>query len=98
IKAFLSGVFRHAAQLGCFDGANPVRLTEIPAFAPEGQEGRAYSLEEIAQMLRVLPEPAVTVIATAAYSGLRLGELRGLTWESYEPAPEDDDDSLGLLH
>jgi integrase len=98
IKAFLSGVFRHAAQLGYFDGANPVKLTEIPAFAPEGQEGRAYSLEEIAQMLRVLPELAVTVVATAAYSGLRLGELRGLTWESYEPAQEDDDDSLGLLH
>jgi integrase len=47
-------------------------------------------------MLKVLSEPAVTVVATAAYTGLRLGELRGLTWESYEPA--QDEESLGLLH
>ena len=97
IKAFLSGVFRHAAQQGYFDGANPARLAEIPAFAPDGQEGRAYTLEEMAQMQRVLPEPAATVVATAGYSGLRLGELRGITWQCYEPAVEDDD-SLGLLH
>jgi hypothetical protein len=29
-------------------------------------------------------------------TGLRLGELRGLTWESYEPA--QDPDSLGWLN
>ena len=32
----------------------------------------------------------------AAFTGLRLGELRGLTWESYEPA--QDQDSLGWLN
>src|SRR6266849_32937 len=79
VKNFLSGMFRHAAQQGYFNGANPAKLAEIPAFAPEGQEGRAYSLEEIGQMLRVLSEPAAVVVATAAYTGLRLGELRGLT-------------------
>jgi integrase len=97
VKNFLSGVFRHAAQQGYFNGANPAKLAEIPAFAPEGQEGRAYSLEEIGQMLRVLSEPAAVIVATAAYTGLRLGELRGLTWESYDPAQEDGD-SLGLMH
>jgi integrase len=98
IKHFLSGVFRHAAQQDYFDSgrANPVRMAEIPASAPNGCEGYAYSLEEIKQMLQVLSEPASVVVTTAAYSGLRHGELRGLSWESFVPAT--DEDSLGLLY
>ena len=45
-------------------------------------------------MLSVLAEPSATVVATAAFTGLRLGELRGLTWESYEPV-QDEDSVLG---
>jgi hypothetical protein len=60
IKNFISGVSRHASQQGYFDGVNPVTLAEIPAFAPKGKEGRAYSLDDISLMLRVLPEPAAT--------------------------------------
>jgi integrase len=95
IKNFLSGVFRHAAQQGYFDEANPAKLAEIPAFAPRAKEGRAYSLEDVGQMLRILPEPAATIVAMAAYTGLRLGELQGLNWEDY--APPDDNDKLGLV-
>jgi len=96
IKNFLSGVFRHAAQQGYFDGVNPVTLAEIPAFAPKGKEGRACSLEDIGVMLRVLPELPATVVATAAFTGLRLGELQGLTWTDYGPPAEGED--LGLLY
>jgi len=98
IKHLLSGIFRYAAQQDFFDctRANPVTLAAIPASAPSGAEGRAYTLEEIGRMLSVLSDPAATIIATAAYTGLRLGELRGLVWEAYVPAP--DEDSLGLLH
>ena len=96
VKNFLSGIFRHAAQQGYFDGANPVKLAEIPAFAPNGAETKPYSLEEIAAMLKVLSEPSATAVSTAAFTGLRLGELRGLTWESYEPA--QDEESLGWLN
>jgi integrase len=98
IKHFLSGIFRYAAQQDYFDSsrANPVKLAAIPASAPNGSEGSAYSLEEISLMLRVLPDQAATVVATAAYTGLRLGELRGLEWEAYTPAT--DEDSLGLLY
>jgi hypothetical protein len=93
VKNFLSGVFRHAAQQGHFDGANPVKLAEVPAFAPNGAETKPYTLEEIAAMLNVLSEPSATAVATAALTGLRLGELRGLTWESYKPT--QDEESLG---
>jgi integrase len=96
VKNFLSGVFRHAAQQGYFDGANPVKLAEVPAFAPSGGETKPYSLEEIVGMLKVLSEPSATAVATAAFTGLRLGELRGLRWESYEPA--QDPESLGWLN
>jgi integrase len=96
VKNFLNGVFRHAAQQGYFDGANPVKLAEIPAFAKNGTETKPYALEEIGAMLKVLSEPSATAVATAAFTGLRLGELRGLTWEAYEPAL--DEESLGWLN
>ena len=95
IKHLLSGVFGYAARQGFFNRANPVELAEIPAFAPREKEGGAYSLEEIYLMLRILPEPAATVVATAAYTGLRLGELQGLTWEDY--TPPSDDSQIGTI-
>jgi integrase len=38
----------------------------------------AYTLEEVAEMLDKLPEPARTVCAVAAFTGLTRSELRGL--------------------
>src|SRR5215467_6920703 len=35
-------------------------------------------------MLKVLPEPAATIVAVAAFTGVRKGELRGLLWENYD--------------
>jgi integrase len=49
-------------------------------------ETHAYSLEEITQMLRVLPEPAATIVSVAAFTGVRKGELRGVLWENYDGA------------
>jgi integrase len=88
--------FRHAAQQGYFDGANPVKLAEVPAFAPTGTETSIYSLEEIGAMLKVLSEPSATAVATAAFTGMRLGELRGLIWESYKPA--EDEETFGWMN
>jgi integrase len=34
--------------------------------------------------LTILPDPAATVVATAAFTGARKGELRGLMWENYD--------------
>jgi len=45
-------------------------------------------------MSAVLPEPSRTVILTAAFTGLRVGELRGLVWENYLPP---DDNTFGEL-
>jgi integrase len=85
IKCHISAVFSYAKQQGYFDGENPARNTAIPPSRPS--EGTyAYSLEEIAQILAVLPEPAATVFAVAAFTGARRGEIRGLLWENYRDA------------
>jgi integrase len=62
---------------------NPIRDTVLPKGKPAG-ETHAYSLEEIGQMLKVLPESASTIVAVAAFTGVRKGELRGLLWENYD--------------
>ncbi len=83
IKAFLSGAFRYAKRQGVIRSENPVRDAVIPRGKPAG-DTYAYSLEEITQMLQVLPEPAATIVAAASFTGARRGELRGFRWEDYD--------------
>jgi integrase len=94
IKHLVGGMFHFAIAQGHLPRGtiNPVTFVEteaIPDF-----DGRAYSLEEIALMLSVLPEPSRTVVALAAFTGLRAGEVRGLTWEAYTLG---DENSLGVI-
>jgi integrase len=82
-KAFLSGAFKLAKRLGILDGLNPIQDTSIPNVPEAEQDTYAYSLAEIKSMLAVLPEPTRTIVLTAAFTGLRKSELRGLTWGSF---------------
>jgi len=82
IKSFLSGIFRLAIQQGYFEGANPARETSLP-LARAAEETYAYRLEEILAMIAAVPEPAATIIAAAAFTGVRKGELHGMFWENY---------------
>ena len=84
IKTFMSAVFKLAKQQGYYEGENPVRDTATSPRATAPQETYAYNLTEIQQMLSVMPEPAATIFAVAAFTGLRRGELQGLQWEDYE--------------
>lgn len=83
IKAFLSGAFKQAKRLGVLDGINPVQDVSIP-HAPEPEDTYAYTLAEVKAMLAMLEEPARTVVLTAALTGLRKSELRGLTWDNFD--------------
>jgi integrase len=83
VKAMLSGVFKEAKRLGYFDGVNPVQDTKVDPNAPPPVPTHAYTLEEIASILALLPEPAATIFAVAGYTGLRRGEIEGLRWEDY---------------
>jgi integrase len=90
----LGGVFTFAIAQGHLPRGtvNPLAFCEIQT-VPDF-DGRAYSLEEIALMLGVLPEPSRTVVAFAAFTGLRAGEVRGLMWEAYSPG---DGNALGIV-
>ena len=83
IKSVLSGIFTLAKQQDYFQGENPARDAAVNPKAAEAQETYAYSLDEILAILSVLPEPAATVFAVAAFMGLRYGEIQGLLWENY---------------
>jgi len=84
IKTFVSAVFKLAKQQGYYVGENPVRDTATSPKATAPQETHAYDLTEIQQMLSLTPEPAATIFAVAAFTGLRRGELQGWCWEDYD--------------
>jgi integrase len=83
IQSVLSGVFALAKQLGYYEGVNPLQDTRIDPRAAEPAETYAYSLEEVQALVAVLPEPAATAFAVAAFMGLRIGEIEALQWEDY---------------
>jgi integrase len=83
-KAFLSGAFKQAKRLGILDGLNPIQDVSIPRVPEAEEDTYAYSLAEIKTMLGKLAEPARTVVLTAAFTGLRKSELRGLTWANFD--------------
>ncbi len=82
IKTAASAVMSHALRLGFVTGANPVHEAK-----PEGTrsefEGHAYSWADVQWMLDKLNEPSRTIVAVAAFTGLRESEIRGLQWPDY---------------
>lgn len=96
IKNFLRGVFTWVIASEAYQGSNPMggtkaggqtkrvgKLTERQKKIQASNE-HAYTLEEVAEMLDKLPEPARTVCAVAAFTGLTRSELRGLKWSDYD--------------
>jgi integrase len=94
IKSLLSGVFTFARRQGVLSGANPMQGVSIP-HGREPQETHAYSLEQITAMLDVLPGMARVLVGVAAFTGLRRSEIRGLSWEDYQPSALG---SFGEIH
>ena len=84
VKSVISGIFTLAKQQDYFQGENPARDSAVNPKAAEPQETYAYTLEEIQVILSLLPEPAATAFAVAAFMGLRHGEIQGLLWENYQ--------------
>jgi integrase len=83
IKSVLSTIFTYAKNEGAFDGANPVDGVLIPRLAREPGQTHAYDLGQFLKILDLLPLLAKSMVATAAFAGLRQGELRGLEWTDY---------------
>jgi integrase len=85
IKWFLVAALNYAKQVDALqcDG-NPMEYTEVPKGAATEQT-KAYSLKEISSMIAALEDDPIAsaVIATAAFTGLRRSELRGLRWSDF---------------
>ena len=83
-------IFDFAAQQGAFnpDAKNPFSEVAIPKTQHRPKPTRHATLDDVVAMINVLDEPAATVIAVAAFSGLRKSELQGLRWDDLK------DDSL----
>jgi integrase len=82
LKSLLSAIFKHAKRQGFIDGVNPMQDVSIPK-ARKCAPTYAYSLDEINRMLEVLDELSATIVAVAAFSGLRRSEIQGLRWSDY---------------
>jgi integrase len=97
IKNFMRGVFAWAIADGAYSSTNPMagqkaggrtkadssNLTLRQRKIKASNE-HAYTLKEVALMIKKLPEPARTVCITAAFTGLTRSELRGLKWSDYD--------------
>jgi integrase len=77
----LRAIFRRALARGEI-AVNPVSGVELPAV--RGKRDRIASPAEAAQLLDALPDEDRAMWATAAYAGLRLGELRALRLEDVD--------------
>lgn len=83
IKSAASAIFSHALRKGFIKGVNPVHEAAAPDGTGEEFEGAVYSLSDLEFFLEKLDEPARTAVGTAALSGLRKSEIRGLQWSDY---------------
>ena len=83
IKWFLKAAFDLARMEGAYDAAsvNPFEEVKIPKSSKQRQPTRYAGLDTVLDMIDALDEPAATVVATAAFSGLRKAEIQGLRWE-----------------
>jgi integrase len=86
VKTFMSAVFSEAIRCGLRgrDNTNPVTEVKVRGRKNERKaETFAYTLDDIKTILGSLTEPSKVLIAVAAYTGLRRGEIVGLQWGDY---------------
>ena len=70
IKTGISAIFTFAKQWNILQGVNPVQGVKVEGRKTEPTRF-AYPLKEVLDIIAALPEPASTVVALAAFTGLR---------------------------
>lgn len=85
VKSFMVEVVKEARNLGLRND-NPVAGIRINCSkeAKVKTVTGAYSLEQVQEILKVVKEPSRVMLAVAAFSGLRRGEIIGLRWSDYD--------------
>jgi integrase len=82
IKWFLKAVFDVARIEGAYDSGrvNPFAEIKIPKTGKPRKPTRYGTLDTILDMIAALDHTSATVVALAAFSGLRKSEIQGLQW------------------
>ncbi len=96
ILNFLRGVFTWAINQGLITN-NPMDNAKVGGQTKQTTKGlderrlkiqssnnHAYGLDEVADFIDRLPNPAKTVCAVAGFAGLTRSELRGFKWADYD--------------
>jgi integrase len=83
MKGFLSGAFRYAVRTGTIK-FNPMRETMLPKNGKPMETEDPYTLKEIRSMAKILGQPAKAAVLVAAFTGMRMSEIRGLRWDDYD--------------
>lgn len=82
IRWFLKAVFDVAQLEKAYDEnrVNPFEKVELPRTTKRSTPTRYATLDNVLDMLDVLDDTPATVVALAAFSGLRKSEIQGLKW------------------
>ena len=86
IKAFMVSAIWHAMRKGFFGenytGSNPLAGESLDLTARPSSSTHAYTFEEITAMLEAIHNQTYKdLMVTAAFTGLRASEIRGLRWQ-----------------
>ena len=81
-KTVLHEVFAYAIKIRVIT-ENPVEFTDMEFYGTEAEEKVPYTLEQIQQIFKTVPDdsPYRIVFVLGIFCGLRIGEILGLTWD-----------------
>lgn len=87
----VSALFRHAAVVGAFTGANPAQGVRLPPMRRKEKPALTYA--QVARLLMAYPSPVREMVYLAAMTSLNVAEMLALRWRDLnltdEPAIRD---------
>jgi integrase len=81
----LRSIFEGAELWGYFQGRNPCKRIKVGS-GGEVFDRRALTPDEARCLIAALDEPLRLIVETALFTGLRVSELMGLTWDAIDYA------------
>ena len=82
IQKTLYQMFRHATRLEVFNGSNPAEDLILPKLV--WKERQALTMDQVRQLVSVLPDQYGRVALLLTLTGMRIGECLGLRWRAVD--------------